>query len=95
MNYQYYKSKKRLHNFSKSEKNKIFLKSIFLNTRLPKYIRNEAAIKYFSLKNTPVKNRCFLTNNPRSIFNYFKLSRIKLRWLASNNYINGIKKTNY
>lgn len=95
MIYQYYKSKKNLYIYSKNEKDVIFFKSIFLNTRLPKYIRHEAAMKYFHLKKISVKKRCFLTNKSRSIFNHFKLSRIKLRWLASNNYINAIKKTNY
>lgn len=40
-----------------------------------------------------IKFRCILTNKSRSCFNYFKISRIKLRYLKSFGYINGIKKS--
>jgi len=69
-----------------------------LNRRLPNYIRQKAFVNISKLnKNSSyvaIKQRCFITNNGRSVLNHFKISRIKLRLLISNNYINGVKKSN-
>lgn len=87
---------KRLYNlFFKEELKKLCYKSIFFNRNLPTYIRQKA---YVSLKNNSSKSfitkkrNCLITTSSRSITNHFKISRIKLRMLFSNNYINGIKK---
>jgi small subunit ribosomal protein S14 len=69
-----------------------------LNRKLPNYIRQKAFTYISKLdKNSSyvaIKQRCFVTNKGRSVLNHFKLSRIKLRLLISNNYINGVKKSN-
>lgn len=94
----YLKTKnKRLYKlFYNAELEKLQYKFIFNNLNLPFFIRQQALWKLTSIKNSyvTIKNRCYITNKNRSLFNYFKLSRIKLRLLASNNYINGIKKYN-
>lgn len=85
--------------FFQFELKKLQLKFVLLNQYLPGYIRQHAFNKlnvmkpYSSL--TYVRNRCFITNKSRSVFNYFRISRIKLRNLISNNYLNGIKKSSW
>jgi ribosomal protein S14 len=96
MKYLKTKNKKLYRLFYSIESQKIQYKFIFNNTNLPPYIRQQAFNKLIETKSSyvSIKNRCYITNKNRSLFNYFKLSRIKLRLLASNNYINGIKKYN-
>lgn len=95
MQYQLYKTKKKLKYITGIEKTQLLLKSILCNLNLPFYIRQSGGLKLFKLDISSIRNRCLITNKSRSVFNHFKLSRIKLRWLASNGYINAIKKTNY
>ena len=96
MKYLLIKNKKLYKLFFKFELKRLQYKSVMLNTRLPNYIRQKAFMYINKLdKNTSyvaIKQRCFLSNNGRSVLNHFKLSRIKLRLLISNNYINGVKK---
>lgn len=90
---------KRLYNlFFKLELKRLHYKSVFFNRALPNYIRQKAFIEMAGIdKNSSyvsIKQRCFNTNNSRSVANHFKLSRIKLRLLISNNFVNGVKKVN-
>jgi ribosomal protein S14 len=96
MNYLKIKNKKLYRLFYDFELERLQYKFIFSNIRLPYFIRQQAYVKLTNTKNSyvAIKNRCFITNKNRSLYNHFKLSRIKLRLLASNNYINGIKKYN-
>jgi small subunit ribosomal protein S14 len=98
MKYLLIKNKKLYKLFFKFELKRLQYKSIMLNTKLPNYIRQRALMYINKLnKNSSyvsIKQRCFTTNNGRSVLNHFKLSRIKLRLLISNNYINGVKKFN-
>jgi small subunit ribosomal protein S14 len=84
--------------FLKFELKRLQFKSIFFNKKIPNYIRQQAFVNLnYINKNssyTSIKQRCFITNNARSVSNHFKFSRIKLRLLISNNYINGVKKAN-
>lgn len=98
MKYLIIKNKKIYKLFYKTEIKRLQYKSIFYNIRTPYYIRQYA---FNQLKNLPlsstytmIRQRCFMTNNSRSILNHFKLSRIKLRQLVSNNFVNGVKKAN-
>jgi small subunit ribosomal protein S14 len=73
-------------------------KTIIFNENLPFYIRQHAVVNLNRLHNNKnsfvnIHQRCFFTNRGRSVFNFFKISRIKLRCLLSNNYITGIKKS--
>jgi|SRR4051794_22880884 ribosomal protein S14 len=96
MKYLLIKNKKLYNLFYKFELKRLQYKSLFFNTKLPYYIRQEAFLSLTKIdKNASyvaIKQRCFITNNGRSVLNHFKISRIKLRLLISNNYINGIKK---
>jgi ribosomal protein S14 len=96
MKYLLIKNKKLYKLFYKFELKKLQYKSLFFNTKLPFYIRQQAFFHLTKISNNSsyiaIKQRCFITNNSRSVLNHFKLSRIKLRLLISNNYINGVKK---
>jgi ribosomal protein S14 len=95
MQYQSFKTKKKLKKKIIIEKKIVFLKNILHNLYIPNYIKQMAGFKLFKVCNSSIKNRCLITNKSRSVSSYFKLSRIKLRWLISNGYINSVKKTNY
>ena len=69
------------------------------NRLLPKHIQWEARFKLAKLpKNsskTRIKNRCTLTGRSKSVYRYFKISRIAFRELASMGDIPGIKKSSW
>lgn len=99
MRYLLIKNKRLYKLFFKFELKRLQYKSLFMNRKLPNYIRQEAFLSLNKMKSNysfiTLKQRCFITNNGRSVLNHFKIARIKLRLLISNNYINGIKKFNY
>lgn len=80
MRYLFIKNKNLYKNIYDNEVFMIFLKSVLYNEALPTYIRQKAM---FRLKGgvplISVRNRCFFTNNARSVLRLFKISRIKLR----------------
>jgi ribosomal protein S14 len=97
MRYLLIKNKKLYKTFFKLELKRLQYKSIFFNLNTPNYIR-QYAFRNLNRINTnssyvAIKQRCFITNNGRSVLNHFKLSRIKLRLLISNNYVNSVKKS--
>lgn len=98
MRYLLIKNKKLYQLFFKFELKRLQYKSLFLNTKLPNYIRQNAFLQLSKLnKNSSfvsIRQRCFLSNSSRSVSTHFKLARIKLRLLISTNYINGVKKMN-
>lgn len=94
MKYLKVKNKKLIALFFNNELKKLQYKFIFTNTSLPFYIRQDAFKKLKNMNTIGIKYRCYITNNSRSVYNYFKLSRIKLRLLISNNFVNGLKKYN-
>lgn len=93
MKYLILKSHKDYLNFYKLENFRMCLRFVSYNCKLPSFIRQHAVLRLFKEKSR-VKFRCYLTGNSRSVFSHFKISRIKLRTLASNGLINGLKKTN-
>jgi ribosomal protein S14 len=99
MRYLIIKNKKLYKLFYKLELKRLQYKSLFYNRLLPSYIRSKAFYFLKSIDNkssyTRIKQRCFVTNNSRSVINHFKISRIKLRTLVSNNYLNGVKKLSW
>ena len=83
MKYLLVKDKRRRILFSLYEKKRKFLYSIYQNFNMPKQLR---LIAYFNLlflskdsSITRIKNRCILTNRPRSIYKNFGLSRLMFR----------------
>lgn len=96
MKYLVIKNKKLYKLFFKFELKRLQYKSVAYNVLLPNYIRQQGFALLSNINKlssfTVIKQRCFITNNSRSVSNHFKLSRIKLRLLISNNFINGVKK---
>lgn len=48
-----------------------------------------------STSSSKVRNRCVNTGRSKSVFRFFKLSRIKLRELASGSSMSGITKSSW
>jgi ribosomal protein S14 len=96
MKYLIRKNKKLYKIFKDNEINRIYYKFVFYNTLLPDFLRQAAfnRLQETGISNNLIKQRCFITNKSRSVFNDFKISRIKLRSLISNNFINAVKKYN-
>ena len=97
MRYLLFKNRRLYNLFFQFEFKRLQLKFILLNQSLPGYIRQHAFNRLNALKpctsSVYLKNRCFITNKSRSVSNYFRISRIKLRSLISNNYLNGARKS--
>ena len=85
--------------FIADEIRKINYKNILANRNLPNYIRQQSVEilqkTNKEVKNHTIRNRCYITNKSRSVNNYTKLSRIKLKTLISNGYMNSIKKSSW
>jgi len=75
------------------------LKAITTNEALPAEERFAAHLKLAELPRnsspTRIRNRCEMTGRPRAVYRKFKLSRIKLRELASNGQIPGMVKSSW
>ena len=97
MRYLLIKNKKIYNLLYKNELKRIQYKSVIYNRQLPHYIRQMAIFKLSRLDSkssvVSLRQRCYFTNRSRSVFNFFKIARMKLRLLISNNYLNGIKKS--
>jgi ribosomal protein S14 len=96
MNYLKIKNKKLYKVFKNNEIKRVHYKFVFYNTKLPENIRQAAltALQSQGISDVQIKQRCYITNRSRSVFKNFKISRIKLRTLISNNFINSVKKYN-
>jgi ribosomal protein S14 len=99
MKYLYYKNIKKLKNLNSDNFEFIYikLKYFLYNTNFEFFIRQRVLnllnnLFLYKKSFVSIKFRCFLTNKGRSCFNYFKISRIKLRMLNSYGLLNGIKK---
>jgi ribosomal protein S14 len=93
------KNKKRRNLLKKTEIKKLMIKSLLINNKsnfffklyydkIFKKINNNASI-------SKIRNYCLYLNNSRSIFRKFKLSRHKIKILAANSYITGLKKSSF
>lgn len=82
--------------FKNNEKKRLILKSITNNLQFEKKIRWKLQKKLFEFSNnsslTRIKNRCILTGRSRSVYRFFKLSRIQFRKLASEGCLPGVSK---
>ena len=93
----------------KNEKNRLILKKFEINKIIIKSLLNYNCSKFeykfnydklFKKINnnssiSKIRNYCILLSNSRSIFRKFKLSRHKLKLLASNGLITGLKKASF
>jgi small subunit ribosomal protein S14 len=79
------------------EHKRITLKSIQQNRSLPPKLRffAQTQLGEQKTKSSPVqvRNRCVLTGRSRGVYNYFKISRIMIRHLASQGLLPGLKKS--
>lgn len=99
MKYLNFKDKKKRELVNKFEIEKIRVKSIIHNSKLPLSLR---FLYLQKLSNFPknascarIKNRCLVTCNSRSVYRFFRLNRSSLRELVGQNLINGIKKSSW
>ncbi len=84
------------YSFKDKEKKRLILKAITQNLNLEKNIRWKTQKKIITIPNisslTRIKNRCILTGRSKSVYRFFKLSRIQLRKLASEGFLPGVSK---
>jgi small subunit ribosomal protein S14 len=82
--------------FKNLEKKRLIIKIISNNFNLKKTIRWKMEQKWFNFnKNsslTRIKNICILTGRSKSIYRFFKISRLQLRKLSSTGFLPGISK---
>ena len=97
MKYLLIKDKRRRILFSLYEKKRKFLYSIYQNLSIPKQIRLVAYYNLLTLVRdssiTRIKNRCVLTNRPKSIYKHFGLSRLMFRKYILEGKLTGVKKS--
>jgi small subunit ribosomal protein S14 len=78
------------------EKKRLNIKIISNNLNLSKKIRWKNEQNWFKFNRnsslTRIKNICILTGRSKSIYRFFKISRIQLRKLASNGFLPGLSK---
>ena len=84
------------YSFKDNEKKRLILKAITQNLNIEKNIRWKIQRNFINIPNvsslTRIKNRCILTGRSKSVYRFFKLSRIQLRKLASEGFLPGVSK---
>jgi small subunit ribosomal protein S14 len=82
--------------FKNLEKKRLIIKIISNNYNLKKQIRWKVEQRWFNFDRnsslTRIKNICILTGRSKSIYRFFKVSRLQLRKLASTGFLPGISK---
>ncbi len=82
--------------FLENEKKRIILKAITQNLLINKQNRWKTQQQFFEITQesslTRIKNRCIMTGRSRSIYRFFKLSRLQLRKWASYGFLPGVSK---
>lgn len=99
MKYLLIKDKRRRILYSLFEKKRKFLYSLYHNFSIPKQLRLLAYFNLLMLSRdssiTRIKNRCVLTNRPRSIYKRFGLSRLMFRKYMWQGKLVGVKKASW
>lgn len=94
-----YKDKIRRHKFSFLEIERIRLKSVLYNRRLPLNLRRYYAYRLSNLSKegsqVRIKNRCLITNRGQSVYRLFHISRITLKEFVGLNRISSIRKSSW
>ena len=97
MKYLLIKDQRRRVLYTLYEKKRNFLYSIYHNLSLNPKIRLIAYYTLYMLARdssiTRIKNRCVLTNRPRSIYRQFGLSRLMFRKYVFQGKLIGVKKS--
>jgi small subunit ribosomal protein S14 len=93
------KDKKKRILVAKYELQRLIYKYMIKNALLPKTLRNHSVKNLNKLPRKgsiiKVRNRCILTGRGRSVLSFCKLSRIKVRELASQGLLAGLKKASW
>jgi small subunit ribosomal protein S14 len=93
------RDKKRRLLYKQFEPKRRLLKSIIYNQDVSDEQRIEAQSALCRLprnsSKTRIKNRCVITGRSKSVYKYFKISRIQLRNLALNGKIGGYSKVSW
>lgn len=99
MNKKIKKNIKQRYFFKNLEKKKLILKIIIKNLNIKRKKRRKIQQKFFFFNQnssiTRIKNICILTGRSRSIYRYFKISRIQLRKYISEKFLPGFFKYNW
>lgn len=89
-------NRKQRHIFKINEEKHLILKSITQNLKLSNKIRWKIQTKFFDFPRkgfvTRIKNICILTGRSRSVYRFFKLSRLQIRKWVSYGYCPGVTK---
>lgn len=84
--------------FKDFEKKRLIIKTISNNFNFKKKIRWKLEQRWFNFNRnsslTRIKNICVLTGRSKSVYKFFKLSRLQLRKFASIGFLPGILKYN-
>ncbi|KAG2672345.1 hypothetical protein I3760_13G035700 [Carya illinoinensis] len=79
-------------------KRKLF-KAFLRDPDLPAEVREQQQYKLAKLPRnssfTRLRNRCIFTGRPRGVYQFFRMSRIVFRELASRGALNGVKKASW
>ena len=90
--------KQRLH-FKQFEKQRLVLKALTQNLRITTKTRWKLQTMFLQIPQkssiTRIKNKCIITGRSRSIYKFFKLSRLQLRKYALNGLLPGVIKRNW
>jgi small subunit ribosomal protein S14 len=82
--------------FKNFEKKRLILKILSKNLNIKRKIRWKIQQKFTFFNSissiTRIKNICIITGRSKSIYRFFKISRIQLRKLISNSFLPGIFK---
>jgi len=86
--------------FFKDESAHLVRRSLLKNQRLSLSLRNVLTNKWtyekqFNSYRTRIKNYCVLTGRSRSYIRFFRLSRVKMRELASRGNLFGVSKASW
>ena len=97
--YQNYKDKVRRQKFLIFENERLRIKTVLYNRKLPLNLRFFYSMKLATLpKNgsqVRLKNRCLITNRGQSVYRLFHLSRITLKEFVGLNRLPGVRKSSW
>lgn len=85
--------------YGKYELQRLQLTALIRDSKVPNHIKSECQKDINRLPRNSslirVRNRCVLTGRGRSVYRFCRLSRIKVRELASQGWIQGVQKSSW
>jgi ribosomal protein S14 len=93
------KDKRKRRIFEKYEKQRLCLKALCKDNRLPLSLRLLYKLKLQMFKKnsskTRIKNRCVFTGRARSTIRFFRMSRLQVRDLYVKGLLYGVRKSSW